>query len=618
MRGPARRHRVCVRPRRGHHGRGGPGELAPALFHADRHRPSRGSTTRATSDPRRARGRAQHPALVPLTDLDHVKLRGPRRVGALVLLPPEESAPLRGQVPRARVLRRAGHPLAARWQPGRLPDERVPGPRQGARGFGSRHIYRANDRASSASSSATRLSTRWSRRLPGKEFSIDVFCDLEGRCLNAIPRTMIESKGGESIKGMTIQDPDLIERPPGGRGARDVGRDHPMLSRGRMDARVTDVNPRFGGAFPLPPAAGSRYPELALQLPTANGRAEAGRVSRGVVMTRFFSHIVLTAAEGGSLVRPRRSSRAAQPSRRGVNRLRTAALALSGRRLVCGGAAPQSVPARRRARSAPTAAEYTGPRHRPTHGPLARSTSETGDRGRRRRHAPPHSRRPRACVGWLSSEIRRHRRRRVHRLASLRGARGEGHEVVGIDCFTDYYDPALKEQNARALDVLRSTSPRRARLRGLRRRLPPRGPAGRAQLRSVFPLYVRQTCSRASASSRPRPCRRARRLRVLVVDLRRGRAVPDARRHGAAAAVAVRDHEAGVRAPRAAPTRAVRARRVVLRYFNAYGPRQRPDMAFPRVIDALVEGCPFTLFGDGEQSRSFTYVRDVVDASIRR
>jgi UDP-glucuronate 4-epimerase len=55
---------------------------------------------------------------------------------------------------------------------------------------------------------------------------------------------------------------------------------------------------------------------------------------------------------------------------------------------------------------------------------------------------------------------------------------------------------------------------------------------------------------------------------------------------------------------------------VVLRYFNAYGPRQRPDMAFPRVVGALAGGQPFTLFGDGEQSRSFTYVLDVVEASI--
>ncbi len=55
---------------------------------------------------------------------------------------------------------------------------------------------------------------------------------------------------------------------------------------------------------------------------------------------------------------------------------------------------------------------------------------------------------------------------------------------------------------------------------------------------------------------------------------------------------------------------------IVLRYFNAYGPRQRPDMAFPRVVAALIEGRPFTLYGDGEQSRSFTYVGDVVAASL--
>ena len=54
----------------------------------------------------------------------------------------------------------------------------------------------------------------------------------------------------------------------------------------------------------------------------------------------------------------------------------------------------------------------------------------------------------------------------------------------------------------------------------------------------------------------------------------------------------------------------------MLRYFNAFGPRQRPDMAFPRIVDALAAGEPFELFGDGEQSRGFTYVGDVVEATI--
>ncbi len=57
-------------------------------------------------------------------------------------------------------------------------------------------------------------------------------------------------------------------------------------------------------------------------------------------------------------------------------------------------------------------------------------------------------------------------------------------------------------------------------------------------------------------------------------------------------------------------------RAVGLRYFTVYGPRQRPDMAFARVVDALAEGRPFEVFGDGTQSRSFTYVADVVEATV--
>ena len=49
------------------------------------------------------------------------------------------------------------------------------------------------------------------RFMDGPEFSVDLLCDRDGRCLNAIPRTMLESRGGESIKGAAIADPELIE-----------------------------------------------------------------------------------------------------------------------------------------------------------------------------------------------------------------------------------------------------------------------------------------------------------------------------------------------------------------------------------------------------------------------
>jgi UDP-glucuronate 4-epimerase len=55
---------------------------------------------------------------------------------------------------------------------------------------------------------------------------------------------------------------------------------------------------------------------------------------------------------------------------------------------------------------------------------------------------------------------------------------------------------------------------------------------------------------------------------------------------------------------------------VVLRYFTFYGPRQRPDMALARIVDALARGSSFELYGDGLQSRSFTYVADGIEATI--
>jgi carbamoyl-phosphate synthase large subunit len=115
---------------------------------------------------------------------------------------------------------------------------------------------------------------------------------------------MIESKGGESIKGMTIDDPELIEL------GRRVAEGLPLAGPGTVQCfreaddslRVTDVNPRFGGAFPLPLAAGGGYPELALAL-VAGERPQprVGEFRAGVVMTRFLSDVCLAAAEDGTL-----------------------------------------------------------------------------------------------------------------------------------------------------------------------------------------------------------------------------------------------------------------------------------------------------------------------------
>jgi UDP-glucose 4-epimerase len=53
-----------------------------------------------------------------------------------------------------------------------------------------------------------------------------------------------------------------------------------------------------------------------------------------------------------------------------------------------------------------------------------------------------------------------------------------------------------------------------------------------------------------------------------------------------------------------------------VRYFTVYGPRQRPDMAFNRFLQAALQGKPITLYGDGEQTRDFTFVSDAVAATM--
>jgi len=54
----------------------------------------------------------------------------------------------------------------------------------------------------------------------------------------------------------------------------------------------------------------------------------------------------------------------------------------------------------------------------------------------------------------------------------------------------------------------------------------------------------------------------------------------------------------------------------IIRYFSIYGPRQRPDMAYHRFIEAMLDGQPITVYGDGEQTRSNTYVSDAVRGTI--
>jgi len=204
----------------------------------------------------------------------------------------------------------------------------------------------------------------------------------------------------------------------------------------------------------------------------------------------------------------------------------------------------------------------------------------------------------------------------------------EGCEVVGIDSFTDYYPRALKEAavaSARshpgfalierdlaeaplsdeALDGVDGIFHVAAR------------PGVRGSWGSSFPEYVHDN---VLAAHRVVESAAARGLRIVLAS--------SSSIYGEA--LAHPTDEATPPAPSSpygvtklacehlvsAYARDLGLDFVTLRYFSVYGPRQRPDMAFARMIAALRDGTAFEVYGDGRQTRDFTYVDDAVTATV--
>ena len=192
-----------------------------------------------------------------------------------------------------------------------------------------------------------------------------------------------------------------------------------------------------------------------------------------------------------------------------------------------------------------------------------------------------------------------------------------GHDVVGVDCFTDYYDVEEKERNAGALDVRRGDlADEPLELAGVDGVFHLAGQPGIRSFGDAFPLYVRRN---VLATQRVFEACAAAGVRVVFSSS--SSVYGDAESYPTSEAAEPRplspygitklacEHLAHAYA------RSFSLDVVVLRYFTVYGPRQRPDMFFRRVCERLRDGGEFEIFGSGGQSRSFTYVDDVVDAS---
>ena len=199
-------------------------------------------------------------------------------------------------------------------------------------------------------------------------------------------------------------------------------------------------------------------------------------------------------------------------------------------------------------------------------------------------------------------------------LAEALLARGD--DVIAVDCFTDYYDTAVKEENARSFDVARLDLAEDALdLGGVDGVFHLAGQAGVRASFAAFEPYVRR-----NVLATHRVFEAASRTGVRVVFASSSSVYGEAERYPTP-----EDTEPRPIAPygitKLACEHLARAYElaaaldcVTVRYFTVYGPRQRPDMGFPPLLDALARGSSFRLFGD--VSRSFTYVADAVDGTI--
>jgi UDP-glucuronate 4-epimerase len=196
--------------------------------------------------------------------------------------------------------------------------------------------------------------------------------------------------------------------------------------------------------------------------------------------------------------------------------------------------------------------------------------------------------------------------------------RAGGHDVVPIDCFTDYYDVEETESNARELEVERlDLAEARLDLDGVDGVFHLAGQPGVRSFGDVFPLYLRR-----NVLASQRVFEAAARDGAKVVFSSSSSVYGAAERYPTPEDTTPHPLSPYGITKLAGEHLADAYRRefgldcVVARYFNAFGPRQRPDMAFTRIALALAEGATFELYGDGGQSRGWTYVADIVDGTI--
>ncbi|UCG10502.1 MAG: GDP-mannose 4,6-dehydratase [Dehalococcoidia bacterium] len=217
------------------------------------------------------------------------------------------------------------------------------------------------------------------------------------------------------------------------------------------------------------------------------------------------------------------------------------------------------------------------------------------------------------CAGFIGSHL-------VDRLLAL------GYEVVGVDCFTDYYPREIKEANIASalhnpkfrliakniLDIKEAETPQVDYVFHLAAQAGVRPSWGQN-----FEIYLRNNIT---ATQRLLELYKEKPIQRLVY-------ASSSSVYGEAELAVKEDILLKPESPYGMTKLAAEnlcylyhlnynVPVISLRYFSVYGPRQRPDMAIHKFVQGIWQGEEITIYGDGEQTRDFTYVAEVVGANI--
>ncbi|QJB55857.1 ATP-grasp domain-containing protein [Pseudodesulfovibrio sp. zrk46] len=136
-------------------------------------------------------------------------------------------------------------------------------------------------------------------RVEGREITIDALIDFDGNPIHYVPRIRVKTVGGESVQGLTIKEPGLGEWLESLlKIIGEMGGIGPMTLQAFLTGDeyvLFEINPRFGGGFPLGHAAGGHYPEWLMQMVEGENVApKLGEYTEGMAMTRSYTEVFTT------------------------------------------------------------------------------------------------------------------------------------------------------------------------------------------------------------------------------------------------------------------------------------------------------------------------------------